>query len=225
MKRMGWTVVSAVISVLQGRAQVTLAPSFTRRAAAARFSGVIRLTVPSSSSLPQRPQLDKVRMYSRTCASVGAVATERLLELAGVDLHHRGQELEGARLRPLERVPPDDGAEAAAVSDGPVLVIERVVVLVGGPAGEDDDAPAREGRLHHVTHPVSESRTGHGGLFVGLLGLGLLDVVSRRLDLDDVRTELRGDLRGVGDHVDARLALLADRRAARVGPHHRGQAV
>src|ERR1700682_4180110 len=98
MKRMGWTVVSGVISVLQGRAQVTLTPSFTRRAAAARFSGVTRLMVPSSSSLPQRPQLDRVRMYSRTCASVGAVATQRLLQLAGVDLHHRREELERARL-------------------------------------------------------------------------------------------------------------------------------
>ena len=75
MKRMPCTVVSAVISVLQGRAQVTETPSFTRRAAAARFSGVMRLMVPSSSSAPQRPQLDRVRMYSRTCASVGGVAT------------------------------------------------------------------------------------------------------------------------------------------------------
>src|SRR5688572_15153766 len=33
-------------------------PSRTSRAAALRFSGVIRLTAPSWSSLPQRPQLD-----------------------------------------------------------------------------------------------------------------------------------------------------------------------
>ena len=75
MKRMPCTVVSAVISVLQGRAQVTEMPSLTRRVAAARFPGVMRLMVPSSSSAPQRPQLDRERMYSRTCASVGGVAT------------------------------------------------------------------------------------------------------------------------------------------------------
>src|SRR5215470_10833405 len=128
MKRMGCTVVSAARSVLHGRAQVRLTPSRTSRAAAARFCGVIRLTVPSSSSLPQRPQLDRVRMYSRTCASVGGVATSALLELAGVDLHHRAEELEGAWLRALEGVPPDDGAEPAAVPDGAVLVVERFLV-------------------------------------------------------------------------------------------------
>src|SRR5262249_46673897 len=126
MKRMPCTVVSAVISVLQGRAQVTETPSFTRRAAAARLAGVIRLMVASSSSVPQRPQLDSVRMYSRTCASVGRVATKRrLLQLARVDLHHRVEKLERARFRPLERVPPDDGTEAAPVADGTVLVVER----------------------------------------------------------------------------------------------------
>src|SRR4030095_14671439 len=36
----------------------TATPSFTRAAACARFAGVTRLSVPSSSSLPQRPQLD-----------------------------------------------------------------------------------------------------------------------------------------------------------------------
>ena len=59
MKRIGWTVVSGVMSVVIGRAQVTLWPWLTRRAAARRLSGVIRLMVPSSSSLPQRPQLDR----------------------------------------------------------------------------------------------------------------------------------------------------------------------
>src|SRR5438876_5607440 len=232
MKRMGWTVVSAVISVDQGRAQVTLTPSFTRRAAATRFSGVIRLTVPSSSSLPQRPQLESVRMYSRTCASVGATSTggavgtrAGLLELAGIDLHHRREELERPRLGPLERIPPDDGAEAAAVPDGPVLIVEGLVVLVGGAAGEDDDAPPGEGRLDHVAHPLGQRRGRHGSLVVRLLGLRLLDVLGGRLDLDDVRAQLGGDLRGVGDHVDGRLALLADRRAARVGPDNRGQAI
>src|SRR3990172_2536289 len=225
MKRMGWTVVSAVISVVHGRAQVTLMPSFTSFAAAARFAGVIRLTVPSSSSLPQRPQLDRVRMYSRTCASVGAVATRPLLQFAGADLHHRGPELERARLLAMERVPPDDGAEAAAVADGPALVEDRLVVLLGGAAREDDDTPSVEGRLDDVAHALGQRRDRHTGLLVHLLGLRLLDVLGGRLDLDDVRPQLRGDLRSVRHDVDRRLPLLADRRAAWVGPDHRDEAV
>jgi hypothetical protein len=47
------------MSVVIGRAQVTLWPWLTRRAAAWRLAGVMRLMVPSSSSLPQRPQLDR----------------------------------------------------------------------------------------------------------------------------------------------------------------------
>ena len=66
MNRSGWNVVSAAMSVRMGRAQVTLSPSVTRRAAAWRLAGVTRLIVPSSSSLPQRPQLESVVRYSRT---------------------------------------------------------------------------------------------------------------------------------------------------------------
>src|SRR3977135_1183099 len=139
MKRIGCTDVSAASSGAQGRAQVTLTPSLTSRAAAARFSGVIRLMVPSPSSLPQRPPLGKVRMYSRTCASVGtgaagAMATRWLFQLAGIDLHHRGEKLESPRLGPLEGVPPDDGAEAAAGTDAPALLLDRLLLLPGRPA-------------------------------------------------------------------------------------------
>src|SRR5215470_9841932 len=225
MKRMPCTVVSAVISVLQGRAQVTETPSFTRRAAAARLAGVMRLMVPSSSSLPQRPQLDRVRMYSRTCASVGGVATGALLELAGIDLHHRAEELEGARLRALEGVPPDDGAEPAAVPDGAVLVVERLLAFVGGAPREDDDTSLVEGGLHDVADTLGQGGDGHRRLLVGLLGLPMLDVLGRRLDLDDVRSQLGADLGRVGDHIDARLPRLADGRTPRVRPDHGGKAV
>ncbi len=61
MKRMGWKVVSGVMSVAIGRAHVTLSPWVT-----SRLAGVIRLLVPSSSSLPQRPQFDRVFRQSRT---------------------------------------------------------------------------------------------------------------------------------------------------------------
>src|SRR5512134_1086456 len=175
MKRMGCTVVSGVMSVVMGRAQVTLSPAVTSRAAAWRLAGVIRLTVPSSSSLPQRPQFERDFRYSRTWASEGtaggAGTGRRLLLLARVDLHHGVQEPQRMIARPLERVAPDDGAETAAVADAAALVEDRLVVLLGGPAREDHDAAAVEGRLHHVPHPLAQGRHRHLGLLVSLLGL------------------------------------------------------
>ena len=45
-------------------------PSFTSASAARRLAGVIRLSVPSSSSLPHRPQLDSDDCQVSNCASV-----------------------------------------------------------------------------------------------------------------------------------------------------------
>src|SRR6266853_5592564 len=45
-------------------------PSFTSASAALRFSGVIRLRVPSSSSFPQRPQFDNSVCQASNCASL-----------------------------------------------------------------------------------------------------------------------------------------------------------
>src|SRR5688572_21151580 len=45
-------------------------PSFTSAIAARRVAGVIRLSVPSSSSLPQRPQLDNSVCQASNCAPV-----------------------------------------------------------------------------------------------------------------------------------------------------------
>src|SRR5262249_30019975 len=45
-------------------------PSFTSASAALRFSGVIRLIVPSSSSFPQRPQFDNSFCQASNCASL-----------------------------------------------------------------------------------------------------------------------------------------------------------
>src|SRR5918995_2024329 len=52
-------------------AQLTGTPSRTRPTARRVCSGVIRLRVPSWSSVPQRPQLLSVVKYCRTSASVG----------------------------------------------------------------------------------------------------------------------------------------------------------
>src|SRR5262249_4675338 len=132
---------------------------------------------------------------------------------------------EGERLiaRPLERVSPDDGTEAAPVADGADLVEDRGGLL-RLTAREDDDAPPVERALHDVADALGERADRDALLLVDLLRRLLLDVRRRRLHLDDVRAQLAGDLGRVGDDVDRRLTLLRERRAARVRPHHDGEA-
>src|SRR5215467_14360489 len=48
----------------------TATPSFTSANAAMRFAGVMRLSVPSSSSFPQRPQFDNSVCQASNCASL-----------------------------------------------------------------------------------------------------------------------------------------------------------
>ncbi len=112
-------------------------------------------------------------------------------------------------------------APPAAIS---VTSFSRSSRALGLAAGEDHDAPAVEGALHHVLDALPERGGGDGVLLVDLLRLGLLQEVLGRLHLDDVGAELGGDLGGVGHHVQGGLALLAEAGAARVGPDHRGQA-
>ena len=60
---------SAEGTVSSGRAQDTVRPVRTVAAAAAVTSGVIRLSAPSWSSSPQRPQLESVSWNARTSAA------------------------------------------------------------------------------------------------------------------------------------------------------------
>src|SRR5215813_11512377 len=53
------------------RAQLIVTPSRTKPTARRVFSGVRKLSVPSWSSTPQRPQLLRVLKYSSTVSSVG----------------------------------------------------------------------------------------------------------------------------------------------------------
>ena len=76
MKRSGWNEVSAAMSfVTIGRAQLTETPSLTSAAARRRFSGVIRLMVPSSSSVPQRPQLLSDEIIATTSCSLSVLTS------------------------------------------------------------------------------------------------------------------------------------------------------
>src|SRR2546423_1058795 len=101
-----------------------------------------------TARLPRRGVPD----WSDTSSSSARV---RPLRRPRGDPHHRRQELEPLRLLPLERVAPDDGAEAATDADGAHLV-EDLVVLGGGATGEDHDAAAVEGGLHHVANALGQ---------------------------------------------------------------------
>src|SRR5438270_13399797 len=57
----------------------TQVPSLTVATALLRTSGVIRLSVPSSSSAPHRPQLDRASNQEMTSSSEGAVGMGRSL--------------------------------------------------------------------------------------------------------------------------------------------------
>src|ERR1039458_8724399 len=69
---------SAAATVLSGRAHETVRPTRTVAAAAAVTSGVIRLSAPSWSSSPQRPQLVRLSWRGRTSsAAMGSRGTVR----------------------------------------------------------------------------------------------------------------------------------------------------
>src|SRR5881397_1621124 len=125
MKRRGWNVVSAPIALVAiGRAQLTGTPSFTSAAARFRFSGVMRLIVPSSSSCPQRPQLLRLEIILTTSLSVRVVATGVLL--AGPQAGSGLEVLERHRLalHPEPEVRHEDEVGMRAARD------ERVAVSV-----------------------------------------------------------------------------------------------
>ena len=81
------------------------------------------------------------------------------------------------------------------------------VSTLSGPSREDHDAAPVERRLHHVPDPIRQRCDRNAFGLVDLARGVLLDVIGRRLYLDHVRAELRGDLRGIGHNVDRGFAL------------------
>src|SRR5215472_7575737 len=132
-----------------------------------------------------------------------------------VDIHDRVEQLERLLLGTLERIAPDDRAEPAPGVDLAHVAYELLVGLPGS-ARENHDAPPVECGLNNMLHASRERLELDLCALVCLLGFGLLDRRSWRLDLDDIGTELRRDLSGVRHHVKRSLALLGERRPARV---------
>src|SRR5450759_2805806 len=164
----------------------------------------------SPTATPPAPSaFNGARLAARTSLRPGA----------RVDVHDLVQELDGLVVRPLEGVAPLDRAEAAA-QGGLLVLLEHFVDALGRAAREDHDAAAGEGALDHVGDALGERVGLDAGLLHHLACRVELDVRARWLDLDDVCTELGGDLRRVGTHVDGGLALLAEPGAPRVAPDY-----
>ena len=124
-------------------------------------------------------------------------------------------------LRPLERVAADDAAVGAAVAQAADLLIDAVEVLRLA-AGEHHDAAAVERALHHVLDALGQR--GAVDLLVALLRGFQADHRGRRLHLDDVGAHQRGHLRRIGADVERGLRGAIEVAAARIAPHHDGEA-
>src|SRR5437016_2167088 len=170
------------------------------------------------SAATTSPRMTPTPIRSRPSASV-------LRDGPGIDSGDRPEQFERVGFLALEGVAPDDGPEPASVADGPGFLEEGVVVFLGGPAGEDHDAAPVEGGLHDVPDPLGQRLDRDLLGIVDLLRRRLFQVIGRQLHLDDVGTQLGGDLRRVGDDVERRLAFLADLAAAGIGPDHERQAM
>src|SRR5713101_3493005 len=126
---------------------------------------------------------------------------------SGEHVHHVAEQLHSLVVRALEAVAPHDGAEGASVAQ-PAHLLEDLVGALRLAAREDDDALPVERALHHVAHAFGEGLDGDVVFLEDLLRFRLVDELGGRLDLDDVRAELAGDVGGVPGHVHRRLPLL-----------------
>src|SRR5688500_9696628 len=139
---------------------------------------------------PSFPQ--SVKRFIPTAAS--------LLFFAGIDVHDGMKKLDRIRLRPLKRVPPNDGAKPAAVTNSARL-LKHILILALGSSGENDDPTPIERALNHMPDSFRQCGDRNFDRFIYLLRRSLFKMRSGKLDLNDVGAELRGNLRRIGNHI------------------------
>src|SRR5574341_55427 len=144
------------------------------------------------------------------------------LYLTGVNAHDGLQEFDRLGLRALERISPNDGTESPACANGAGL-LEHVLIFALGTTGEDHNPPPVERALDHMFHPLGEGLDRNLRHFINFFRCSLFKMCRGQFHLDDMGSQLSGNLRGIGDHVHRRFPFLAERRAAGIRPHHNGQ--
>src|SRR5262249_30223402 len=103
------------------------------------------------------------------------IAVDGMSVLTFIDLDDAGEHVERFRLRPLEGVAADDRAVGATGVNGPDFV-EHAVESLRLTAGEDHDAAAVEGRLHHMLDARRRRRDVDALFFIDGLGCGQLEM-------------------------------------------------
>src|SRR5947208_6585809 len=201
-------------------------PLFSRRPIRAARSQSIPYHSPNGPTIRttrnprRRPRKMAIRLAPiHTRASPAATtrsAAVNLPDLSRVNPHNRVQEAQGMLARPLERVAANDRAEAAAVANGPRFIEHGLIVSLHGASRKDDDAPPVERALDYVADALGQAVEGDRRLRISLLGLALLDVGARKLQLDDVRAQLGRNVGGIGHHVNGGLAFIATLAPARI---------
>src|SRR5215210_3713904 len=105
--------------------------------------------------------------------------------LARIDSHDGLEKLYGLRLRPLERIAPDDGAKPAAVTNRTRLIKHLRVLALGASREYHDPAPI-ERALHHMLDALRQCGDRNLSRFVHLLRRTLFKMRRGKLDLNDM---------------------------------------
>src|SRR5258706_261256 len=123
----------------------------------------------------------------------------------------------------LKRIAPDDRAETAAIADRGHF-LQEILVRFGRSPRKDHDTPATESALDNVPHSLGQ-RANRYFLFLVNFARSLLFYLSgRQFNLDNVRAELRRQVRGVSADIDGGLTLFAQTGPTGVGPNHDSEA-
>src|SRR5438093_3337523 len=176
MKRIGCTVVSAVMSVEIGREQLTDTPSLTSAAARLRWAGAMKFTVPSWSSAPQRPQLLSESNILSTSPSVGTDVMGTSERSGGADIDERAVEGRGGSRRGAitgEDVGAPVRVLVAGIRREPRALLDRHAAggdAIGHPCGQDRGAAVIEHAHGLAVH--DPTRRGVGGVQPDVVAIG-----------------------------------------------------